>query len=314
MTDHTDHTDRPDDPASPSPASQIVELAPVATPEITRTRPGRRGVLIAAGLVAVLAVVAGVLFATRGDDAGVEDLLARAASATEASGTARVEMTVRMPVAGREPTPLTTIGEVDFDQRVVHAVMDLSASGLGGSGSPASGNVEMVSSGLVVHMRGAVFGPELAGKWVKFDYAVLFEAQGLDPAALTAQRGNDPASMLQVLRSAGEVVTIGAEDVRGVSTTHHRSTVDPTAMFASAGAVQDEAKVAALAALYTGPIQIDVWVGSDGLVHRYAMAAPMAAGTLSYDYVFYDFGVAVDARLPAAADVVDLTSMLAGNK
>lgn len=299
----------------PPPGMPAVPLAPLSAAEPS-SRARRRRWSIGVGTVAVLALAFGAVVALRsGGDSSSQGVLARAAAATEAEKTARIEMTVSMPVAGTA-TPITTTAEVDFGRKLVHATTDLSAVAGAATGSsrtlPALGKVEMISTGLVVYMKmpalDALTGG--SGKWWKLDYGALLQQSGLDPSALLSQQGNDPAKMLDLLRKVADVTEVGPDTVRGTATTHYRATVDPKTLYADAGAIADDAKVDELLAQFTGPMVFDVWIGSDQLVHKYTITSPTKAGDLSYSYVLYDFGIKVDVAVPADADTVDMTSLL----
>lgn len=312
MSDYS-HIPAPPPPPPPAPLMPpSFELAPSGAPEPAAPRRSRRGLLAGVGVLAVLAIVAGVFLASRGDDAEAQSLLARAAAATEATGSARVDMTMRMSGGTDDDVAVKMTMEVDFDRKAAHAVMDLGAmAGLSGTaGSDAK--VEMITSGFVAYMKGSGLGDMFAGKWLKVDYGKMLESQGLDTDALAQQQGNDPAKMLDLLRKAGDVTVVGPETVRGASTVHHRATIDPQALYGSTGAVKDQAKVDELLAEFTGPIVADVWIGDDGVVRRYSMTMQTAAGTMSYEYEMYDFGVDVDVRIPSDDDVIDVTKMMGG--
>jgi hypothetical protein len=112
-------------------------------------------------------------------------------------------------------------------------------------------------------------------KWLKIDYAAMTKGQtGIDLDKYLSQQSNDPSQMLQMLKEhATSVVEVGADDVRGVATTHYTATVDIAEAYRKSGAVVDDEKLADML---------------DQL----------------------DFGTPVSVTIPADRDTIDMTSLL----
>lgn len=114
----------------------------------------------------------------------------------------------------------------------------------------------------------------------------------------------------------GTVEELGSEEIRGISATHYRLTVDED--------WQDELSEEELSELdEQGPLPdssfpIDLWVGEDGLVHRMSIdiQAEDFAGTegdeiegMSMTFDFFDFGESVTIEAPPADQVTDISDL-----
>jgi hypothetical protein len=286
---------------------ELVELAP----EPKRSRKG----LVAVALAAVLALGIGVAV-QRSSGPGVISL-AKSAQLTQAQHSSRVEMTMKMPIAGFTDSPVLMTGLYDFDQKLMSGDMDLTAmlgSKLPATAPPDAGQMAMVTQGLVGFIRARSFDtvPALKDKWLKFDIASMGAQSGVDIRKAVDINSTDPGAILEQMKAtASTVETIGKEDVRGVGTTHYRSTIDIEKFYRERNAIVDEAKFTKMLALYSGPISTEAWVGNDGLVRRIKNSLPMKSANIDVEMEFFDFGTPVDITLPADTDVVD-QSQLAG--
>ncbi len=297
----------------PPPAPSPYFAPPVATP-VGPSR--RRGWVVGAGAFAVVALVFGVLALTRGGSHSPSSALAAAAARTEAQTSARVEMTMVLPLAGIT-APLTVSGEVDFTSGASRFVIDL--SGLVGASkgqlAPDQTRVELVTKGLVSYMKipglDALTGA--SGKWIKLDSAALAKGRsGVDLENLFAQQRNDPSQMLDLLRTHAQSVTeVGRDNVRGVATTRSTAKIDIAQLYRARAVVVDETRLAAAVEQFSGGVMtVDVWIDDAGLVRRQAIAVPSAAGVLTYNIEFFDFGAPVHVTVPADRDAIDLTALI----
>lgn len=297
-------------PPPPAPAPYFAP--PVATP-VGPSR--RRGWVVGAGAFAIAALVLGVVALTRGGSADPSSALAAAAARTEAQKSARVEMTMVLPLAGIT-APLTVSGEVDFTSGASRFVIDL--SGLVGVSkgqlTADQPRVELVTKGLVSYMKipglDALTGA--SGKWIKLDAAALAKGQSVDLQNLLSGQRNDPSQMLDLLRTHAQSVTeVGREDVRGVATTRSTATIDIAQLYRASGTVVDEKRLgAAIEQLSGGVMTVDVWIDDAGLVRRQAIAVPSTTGVLTYNIEFFDFGAPVQVTVPADRDAIDLTALI----
>lgn len=164
-------------------------------------------------------------------------------------------------------------------------------------------------------------------RWVRYGPSDL-ESGG--SAFTGVMRGADPEGLLALLAAAdGEVETVGSEDVRGEPATHLRASIDLTA--ARERAPEDQrAMIDDLAGegdARVDEVPVDVWVGEDGLLRRFAVEVerdatvttespggpprpPDAAGSItSLAYEAFDYGEPVEVELPADGDVIDAAEL-----
>lgn len=257
--------------------------------------------------------------------------LASSAERTSGTGTYRTEMRISMTMPGVEkPLELTATGSVDTAGRRQALTMDMSQlmGALGGAtgATPAASDlrVEMVVDGLTMYMRTPLLSGQLPkGKqWVSVDVARMAAASGADLSSLLGRSYADPSQFLDYLRTAGDPVELGSEEVRGVEARHVRTTLDLKAYLAAAAPklreqlrpVVDQFEQMAGS---VSPV-VDAWIDDEGLVRRIALdlgvAAPGAATagvalemTMAID--LFDFGADVAIEVPPAAEVADGTSL-----
>jgi hypothetical protein len=127
----------------------------------------------------------------------------------------------------------------------------------------------------------------------------------LDPA---------PDKYLDYLRdNSGEPERVGHEEVRGVSTTRYRSTIDVGhgIRIELEGAGEEAANVDRSLEEGASPREIDVWIDSEGRARRVVTTdrSPGAEVGMTSDWVttteFFDFGLETDIQPPPAAEVLD---------
>jgi len=245
-------------------------------------------------------------------------LIRESPTKTASARTARLEVVVERPSApGRQGTPIKVTGEADFQTHRGHMLIDLSQLGL--PGPP----IDAVFDNTTIYEKlPRTLVPTLpAGKsWVKIDLAAAGRAIGVDVNALSQSQAGDPSQTLAYLRGASDNVTrVGTEDVRGTQTTHYRAVLDLNkAADQSPGASQ--AIKSAINLLGSSKQPADVWVDADGRLRRMrytvdlskskvAASTPGVPGSLTFTLDLFDFGVPVQAAVPAPAEVVDLGAL-----
>ena len=311
----TDNTDMPDPVFAPA-----FELAPDAfhhddappLPEAGRRRSRGRMVVIGVALVAVL--VAGVIVVTTRDRKA--RTLAESAVLTQQQKTARLAMTMTLPLPGASDKAIDVTGGIDFTTQAAEFQIDL-GSVLAGQldGVPAGTDLTstFVLKGHTEYMRIPLFDevPSLKGKWVTIDTAKLTKQAGVDLGQLDAPRNNDPAQALDILtKKAKSITTIGSEKVRGVSTTHRKVVINLEDVFRSKGAVIDEKAFQKMLALYSTPdLTLDVWTDGGDLVRKLTETLPLKARPLTFSIEYFDFGVPVKVTIPNSADTVDIAAL-----
>lgn len=272
-------------------------------------KPVRVASLLAASLAAALLAGCG----GSPSDAVALESVAQAATRTAEARTSRFEQRTRMDVGGRI-VEVHSRGTYDYERQRARMTVSM----------PPAGEVETIVDGTVFYMRlpAALAGTAQAGgkKWLRLD----LEAAG-DPelaAAVQAQQQRTPAQILDFLEAAaGTIEQVGTEEVRGVATTRYRAALDARkAAEAQLEAVPEEQREqvrktveASLAQLGSTSMPVDLWVDAEGRLRRLETAATVPAGakgaatSLSMSMELFDFGVAVDAEPPPAAEVVDIS-------
>jgi hypothetical protein len=148
--------------------------------------------------------------------------------------------------------------------------------------------------------------------WVEVDLSKLASSHGIDLGSLAAGGSAEtPAQLLDLLRSAGATVTdLGSATVAGASTTHYRVLVDPAEIAKVAGL--PSAITARLGQHATKQLPVNVWIGTDGLVHRVALALHRGPDAASFTVTLSDYGTNVSIAAPPSSDVLDVTGVLTG--
>jgi hypothetical protein len=289
-------------------------------------------------LLAALALVAGCGGSAATAVPTTLDGLAASAQRSADASTGRFSFSMTMsipPVADG----LGFTGEGAFDTAVGKTEMSLDlssflklmeglAGSLGGEGSTAGLDADdfrlgAVLDGTVMYLRFPFLDDKLpAGKeWVRIDLQQAAGSMpGVDLEQMLQFANNGPQSALDYLRAvSGEIETVGADEQRGVATTHYRTTVDlakyatlvPEAQREQIGSMLDEL------ARQTGlsQVPVDVWVGEDGLVRRFEMTMTMSqpggsqSASASMTYEMYDYGTPVTITLPLPDVTVDANSL-----
>jgi hypothetical protein len=304
-------------------------------------KPGRRplaAALVLAALVAALAVGCGA-----GQEATIASpltaqTLSQTAKRSANESSARFSFSMNMSAPGLgEDLGFTGEGAFDaaaeraslrFDMSAFAAVIGAGLGALGGDatadfGDPEAWKIELLQDGEVVYLRFPLLADQLPeGKsWVRVDVRKAAGLQGFDLGQLEQLGSNDPRELLKLLEAvAGELETVGGEEVRGAETTHYRGTIDlrryaqlfPPDKREEAASMLDS--IVAQAGLDAMPV--DVWIDDDQRVRKVELSLSAAApGTSeSFDATvtieMYDYGVAVDLDLPSPSDVVDASALV----
>jgi hypothetical protein len=224
--------------------------------------------------------------------------------------------------------------ELDVTDVVAEVLFPMSQVGAGSEGvegPPDEVIVPVVADGEIAYAEVGVIsdlapeGQQRPGapRWVRYGP----EDVGEEGSSLTGLvRTAEPEAILALLAAAtGDVETVGDEDVRGEPATHLRARIDLAA--AREQAPEDHwAMIDDLAGdgdARVDEVPVDVWVGEDGLLRRFAVEIgrdvamttdspgglpPVsdAAGALtSLTYEAFDYGEPVEIEVPAADDVMD---------
>ncbi len=267
-----------------------------------------------------------------GDEAGGLDV-AKAAAATEQKGTARIALKTTVEGAGL-PLPLDIKGKgvTSLKSSEGKITLDLGPLlGLAGAPQGTPGGLELRFKAATVYVK----PPKLqqlkvpGGKpWVSLELPKVAAALGLPTKGLGKLFTLEPAAQLRALKAAKGLKEVGKETVGGAQTTHYRGTYKLSDFVATlpAGERRDaEQAIKKLNELSAGsqtnvdePIPADLWVDKDGVTRRLTATTKLPAqkgqpaGKLKQSYELSDFGVALDAAPPAAAETFDATDALSG--
>lgn len=177
-------------------------------------------------------------------------------------------------------------GNGDFKSHTGMFHLNFSAGGL-------SGTIDAVLDGTKLYLRSPLLqSAGTNGKpWLEVDLA---KAKSTGTAAtLSAVAAQDPTRTLEELGGLSHVTKIGDEQVGGVATTHYRGRL-PASATRPGGTY-------------------DVWVGSDGYVHRVRVSSRIAAGaTLDATTDLSDFGKNVTVKVPPASQTKTTSSLNLG--
>jgi hypothetical protein len=252
-------------------------------------------------------------------------------SADAASG--RFSFAFAISGAGLEE-PLSFSGEGAFDAAAERAsfTMDLSSfgtlfggllAGLGGGASLDDASawvLEAVQDGDAVYVRLPALAQTLPpGKtWVRADEALA--GQGFDFSQFQDLAENDPRELLELLEAvSGRIRVVGAEELRGVQTTHYRAELDPARFGELAEASEQEEGGALVEQLLSdvgvGAIPLDIWTDGSGLVRKLSLTVEATqpgtseTGRAEMTFELWDYGEDVEIAVPPASQVADAAAL-----
>ncbi len=297
----------------------------------------RRRLALIPVLVAVLGLVAS---GCGGSQVAVPELasFATVARSSASSDSAQFELTFEATVPGVDKRlSFTAGGGYDTPARRSRIAVDLTSLAdlmtqvgpmLGGSVTgdladtdPGDWKLDAIVDGDVVYLRFPPLAKELPdGKtWVKGNAKELAQSgtSGLDQAgSLSGLDARDVFGFLEGV--SGSIESVGSEDVRGVTTSHYRATLDPAKLATlvpadkreSLGGIDEAARQAGL-----DDLPIDVWVDADGRLRKLAIeldaTLPGSDESLQASLVVevYDYGAPLDLELPPADQVADAATL-----
>ncbi len=216
---------------------------------------------------------------------------------TVLAGSEHVALTATATAAGQH---VKLAGSGDFDSAKHVGKMHASVN-LGG----VQATLDETLSGTTVYVRSPLFSSFLpAGKsWMKIELNSASRALGIDTTMLGAQ---DPSRALAQLKGIVGLTKVGTATIGNVETTHYRGTIDASKL--SSATASALAKSGAM----LGPA--DVWVGSDGYVHRVKVTTKASSGTGTVGRTVMTttlskFGESVSVTVPSASATVDASKL-----
>ena len=288
-----------------------------------------------AALVAALALAAS---GCGGSQTAIPELasLTQVASTSAATETAKFAMTFEMNLPGADQslsfgaeggfdTPAKR-SRIEVDLSSLAELMKQVGSGLGGTvtgdlGDPSDWKLEAIMDGQVVYLHFPLIAKELPdGKtWIKGDADDFSQTgtAGLDQFGSFS--GMDPRDVFGFLKAvSGSIEVVGSEEVRGVPTSHYRTTLDPAKLTdlvpaeqrKTLSGVDEAARQAGLTEL-----PLDVWIDADQRIRKLSIEldAKMPGSTESVQgslvVELYDYGVPLELDLPPADQVADAATL-----
>lgn len=245
-----------------------------------------------------------------------------AADKTQEAGSARVWMEMEMD----GPTGLTnTTGDGVFDMsgKAGHMTMEMDMPDAP-AGMPELGTSEVVFDGTVMYMKMPALTSQIPGAkpWVSFDLEQAGKEAGVDMGALMQAGGSDPTQSMEYLRgAAGDVETLGEEEVRGIDTTHYSASISFDKIVEQAPADLRDRLEPTIEQLKewvgSDEMPVEVWIDDEGRMVRmkqdveYA-TGPAAGTSMKVTMEIYDFGTAVEVEIPPASQVTDFRELMQG--
>src|SRR5579875_3123315 len=218
-----------------------------------------------------------------------------------------IAATLGVLVAGRGGASPVSAAAAKTSGASARLVFTLTLRGPGGTVRvDGSGVVEGANADLSVRASGApaAFPTAL--------HALLVRQGGHDLGTLAAAGSAlTPARVLDLLRQAGaSVENLGSATVGGAETTHYRVGVDLAELAQAAGLPQ--LLSGRLGRLAAQQVPVDVWIGTDGLLHRISLDVRHGSRDASFEATLARSTSAVAITAPPSSDVLDATTLLAG--
>jgi hypothetical protein len=272
---------------------------------------------------------------TAGSAALELDDLAQVADASASADTASFELTLEQEL-GSQSFSVSAGGAFDTAHDRARLALDLSSiaevfSSFGTAfgakpedleefGAPAKWKVEAIQDGTRFYVSSPLFESALpAGKtWISGDIEKIGRQHGVDIGQVGAFGKSDPRDMLDLLRAvSGDLEQVGDDEIRGVSATHYRTTLDADEL--GAQLANTEAKGLAdgfadtIRSAGLEEVPIDVWVDEDSLLRRLEMTIELeqlgSKAESSFSMDLFDYGEPVDVTPPPAAEVADVAEL-----
>lgn len=286
--------------ARPSGAGFDAYVAPVNHVR-TPTNPGRYRFL-AAVAVAIAVVAASVSFLLPNNTEPALAVVQAAASETQQATSGRVTTTFAL-----DGSDGTDSAQVEAEFEVLFNNGDIAASVTSFSESTGEaddiGDIEEIELRLVDNV--AYF--KEGNQWTGVDAPTFVSDMVIAEFA-------DPTLVLEEVKKLTEVTEVGSETINGVETTHYQSTIDLSdgSTFNAAGWLGQLASEASVEA--DGVVQIDLYVGSDGLLRLLEVTADLepsdstveAAAQFTVSTLFSDLNTDIQIDAPEGAEMMGM--------
>lgn len=301
-------------PVTGSPASAFpgTDIDPSGDP----SPRGRRGfaLVVVAGAVMVLGLVAVVAFARSGGDDRTDVAepysLSAAAENTITARTVEFDLTV----SASDLAEVTVSGAVDNESQLVSVTTDLSSLlALGDTPIPFGGGDMTVlvdgSTGVLYLDASALGGflPDSAG-WVSIDLGALAEQGGQALDDLQDRFVLDPSDIARSLLDTDDAVEVGLDTIDGVEVRRYEVSVDIAAAIATVPQAELDPAIGDIELPDT--ITYDVWITADNQLRRVSFGTEIVGRTIGMQLDMTTSDEPLGIELPADGDVFDLTGLL----
>ncbi|MFI6338473.1 hypothetical protein [Streptomyces sp. NPDC050535] len=226
------------------------------------------------------------------------EVLHQAAATLRRAGSAKARTSMEMATGGTRVT-IRGEGVYDFELRRGRLKVMLPQDPAGADEHRPI--TELLAPGaLFMKNRGAGVP---ADKWVRVDTAALSDGN------LVTGGATDPSAAAELLRGARTASYVGRTELAGTPVRHYRGTADLHVAARSASKDNRDALRAAAKGFATARVPFDAYLDEEGRLrkvrHSFSFVNDRRKGTVAVasTTLLYDFGVAVDVRLPESADI-----------
>lgn len=266
---------------------------------------------------AVGAVAIGLVVTGCGSAGSSVDPVAAAADATGSTAGSDFSMTISENLPSLGNVPFSATGSEDFRGKRAQFTFDLSRLAALSKGQlPAGATMRAVLVYPNMYMSGPLFARALpAGKqWLGINLNEAAQRAGINLGQLSQLGQSDPGQYLQQLKaSGGDVTKVGTDTVRGVRTTHYKTTIDLKRLVDRAPASQRAAARQSVDRLtqLTGSSSypVEVWIDTAHRVRRERFTESLNVSgqhaTLVGTVDLFNFGPKPNIKAPPAGEVVD---------
>lgn len=264
--------------------------------------------------------VSPVALAGCGGDTLSFDPVAKAATKTAETESARVAFQANMSIEGIGGVSFSGTGVFDGKSRsgalnMKFNMPQVAQTQLGGN--PTMDMIFDGSDGFVLYMRTPMFDKQLpAGSWVKMDLEQLAKKQGIDMSQLMNANQADPSQTLAMLTASKDAHVMNYDRVHGVLTTHYMLSLD-LKRIAKANNAMSKSLEQLMDMTDVDSFPAEAWIDDKGNVRKLKIEMSMNAPTggelkMTMTEELYDFGVNVTIQPPPASQVVDMSALLGG--
>jgi hypothetical protein len=245
------------------------------------------------------------------------DPVAAAATKTENTGGEKIAMTLGGNADGHSFS-ISANGVAGQDQADITVDLSSALAAAGVSGSNGSVEIRYLQENgdPVMYVNAPFLSSRLPGgaSWVRLDLEKAGQTVGVDVNELIGQASQNPADVLDLLRSTGTVDEVGSDTIDGVATTEYKATIDLDKAAAQLGSKEQALVDQLIAQGAPSQIPVNVWIGNDdNLVHQLTMDESVSAnghsGDVQLQLDLSDYGTGVTVTAPPADQVFDLTAL-----